>query len=371
VTSDRTLYFTVCETLKSEEGTKIQRPSATKHSHKIQNHQSNLKPQPTKAATKKDNMNVYSSTTSTMEETLETIAAMCHQEATGYLAKDWLRLGQSELSSGQHHPLHLGDAVDIECRDKMVAWCVQVVDFCEFSRVTVEITMSYLDRFLATPEGTTARNDRTSYQLACMAALYTAAKIHEPKAIPPELVARFSNGVFTSRDIEAMEVTLLRALKWRVNPPTSWDFMHKLMSIIPSDLLTKDLRQTAVDLALLQTEVAVANYELVTVRASIIAYSTLVDSLESLGLDDISLSEVGYILAQSLCIDCNGDNVSVRSVLFQLGARQRATDLNSECGAPRVANQSLLKATRPRTWWKFLHVWSRYTRLLFRFSINA
>jgi hypothetical protein len=315
-------------------------------------------------------MNDYSSTTSTMEETLETLAAMCHQEQTGYLAKDWFRLEQRESSSG---PLHWEEAVDIECRDKMVAWCIQVVDFCEYSRATVEITMSYLDRFLATPEGTTARNDRSSYQLACMAALYTAAKIHESKAIPPGLVARFSNGAFTSRDIEAMEVTLLRALKWRVNPPTSWDFVHKLMSLIPSDLLTKELRQTAVDLALLQTEVAVANYELVTVRASIIAFSALVNSLESLGLDDITLSVVGNILAQSLCIDCNGDNVSVQSVLFQLGARQRATDLNSECGAPRVANQSLPKATR-RTWWKFLHVRSRLfsmKSLLFRFSINA
>jgi hypothetical protein len=288
-------------------------------------------------------MNDYSSTTSTMEETLETLAAMCHQEQTGYLAKDWFRLGQRESSFG---PLHWEEAVDIECRDKMVAWCVEVVDFCKFSRATVEITMSYLDRFLATPEGTTARNDRSSYQLACMTALYTAVKIHEPKAIHPEFLARFSCGAFTSRDIEFMEVTLLRALKWRVNPPTAWDFVHKLMSLIPSDLLTKDLRQMAVDLALLQTELAVANYEFVTVRASIIAYSALMNSLKTLGI----VHEVGYILSQPMKIHCNGVHVaSVQSVLYRLLARQRPTDVNSECGAPRVANQSLPKATNTRT----------------------
>jgi hypothetical protein len=295
----------------------------------------------------KDNMNDFSSTTSTMEETLETLAAMRHQEDTGYLAKDWLRLGQSESSSGHRRaPLHWEEAVDIECRDKMVAWCIQVVDFCKFSRATVEITMSYLDRFLATPEGTTARNDRSSYQLACMAALYTAVKIHEPKAISPELVARFSNGVFTSRDIEAMEVTLLRALKWRVNPPTSWDFVHKLMSLVPSDLLTEDLRQTAVDLALLQTELAVANYEFVTVRASTIAYSALMNSLETLGI----VQEVGYILSQPLKIHCDGDHaVSVREFLYQLVAQQQPSNVNAAHCPQRVVKDTFPKATSSRT----------------------
>jgi hypothetical protein len=294
----------------------------------------------------KDNMNDYSST-STMEETLETLAAMCHQEDAGYLAKDWLRLGQSESSSGHRRsPLHWEEAVDIECREKMVAWCVQVVDFCELSRATVEITMSYLDRFLATSAGTTARSDRRSYQLACMAALYTAVKIHEPKAIPPELVARFSNGAFTSRDIEAMEVTLLRALKWRVNPPTSWDFVHTLMSLIPSDLLTKDLRQTAVDLALLQTELAVANYEFVTVKASIIAYSALMNSLETLGI----VNEVSYILSQPLKIRCDGNHVvSVQDLLYQLVAQQQSSNVNATHCPQRVVNDTFPKATSPRT----------------------
>jgi hypothetical protein len=293
-------------------------------------------------------LNDYSSTTSTMEETLETLAAMCHQEDTGYLVKDWLWLGQSESSSSGHRrpPLHWEEAVDIECRDKMVAWCIQIVDLCEFSHVTVEITMSYLDRFLATPEGTTARNDRSSYQLACMASLYTAVKIHEPKAIPPELVARFSDGAFSSRDIEAMEVTLLRSLKWRVNPPTSWDFVHKLMSLAPSDLLTKDLRQTAVDLALRQTELAVANYEFVTVRASIIAYSAVMNSLDTLGI----VHEVGYIVSQPLEIHCDGDHVvSVREFLYQLVAQQQPSNVNASHCPHRLINDTFPKATSPQT----------------------
>jgi hypothetical protein len=301
----------------------------------------------------KDNMHVcYSATTFAMEETLETLAAMCHQEDTGYLKKDWLRLGGQSGSKSIHRPNHQcwEEAVDIECRDRMVAWCVQVIDFFSFSRDTVEIAVSFVDRFLATPEGTTARNDHSSYQLTCMAALYTAAKIHEPKATPPELVALSSNGAFTSQDIEAMEVKLLSALEWRVNPPTSRDFVHKLMSLIPSDLLNKELRQTAVDFTFLQTQLAVVNYQFVTIRASIIAYSALMNSLQSIGLDDSILSEVGYILAESLSIDCNGDNVvSVQRVLYQLVARQRRTDIYSEFSPQGAANHISPKATSPRS----------------------
>jgi hypothetical protein len=245
-------------------------------------------------------MNNYSSTTSSMEETLETLAAMCHQEDTGYLAKDWLRLGQDESSSG---PLHWEQAVDIEYRAKMVAWCFQVIDFCKLSHETVEITMSFVDRFLSTPEGTTARNDRKTYQLVCMTALYTAVKIHEPRAISPSLVSRFSHGAFTIRDIEAMEVTLLRGLKWRVNPPTSWDFVRKLITVIPEDTLDKALHEAAVDLAVLQIELSVATYQFVLVKASTVAYSAMMHSLESLGLEESILSEVAYILSESLSID--------------------------------------------------------------------
>jgi hypothetical protein len=277
-----------------------------------------------------------------MEVMLEILAAMCHQEDTGYLTKDWLYTGQTGSKS-----IH---AIDIECHDKMVAWFVQVVDFFNFSHDTVEITVSIVNCFFATSEGTTARNDRRSYQLTCMAALYTATKIYEPKAIPPEVVARFSNGAFSSRDIEEMEVQLLNALKWRVNPPTSRDFVHKLMSLLPSDLVNKELRQTVVDLALLQTQLAVVSYQFVSVPLSIIAYSALMNSLQSIGLDDSILSEVGYILAESLSIDCNGDNVvSIQSVLYQLVARQQPADVYSECSSQGAANHSSPKATSPRT----------------------
>jgi hypothetical protein len=294
-------------------------------------------------------MNDYSLT---MEDTLETLAAMRHQEDTGYVAKDWLRLGQESESKCIRRPLHWEAAFDIECRDKMVAWCIQVIDFCKFSHETVEITMSYLDRFLSTPEGTTARNDRSTYQLACMAALYTAVKIHEPRAMSLALVSRFSHGAFTARDIEAMEVKLLNALQWRVNPPTSWAFMRNLMTLIPSDLLDKEMREAADHLALLQIELSVATYQFVCIKASTVAYSALMNALESLGLDESILSDVGYILSKSLSMDCTKDHVyNVQSTLYQLVTRERRnnTVFSTRSSPQRGAVHESSSSKAPRT----------------------
>jgi hypothetical protein len=253
-----------------------------------------------------------------MEYTYETITAMRHQEDTGYTASDWLQLTHCESAN---LPLHWNEAVDSDCRRLMVTWCVEVVDFCKFSHEIVEITMSLVDRFLATPEGTAARNDRCVYQLACMASLYTAVKINEPLAMSPSMVAHFSSGAFSSKDIEAMEATLLNALKWRVNPPTSWDFVRMILDLVPRHTVDGEIRKAALDLALFQTELAVANYQFVTVQASTIAYAALMNALESLGFDDNILGNLGYFLARPLEIDCNADHVvHVQSILYQLVA---------------------------------------------------
>jgi hypothetical protein len=255
-----------------------------------------------------------------MEETLEEIAAMCHQEDTGYVTTDWLKLEQQN-SNG---PLHC-EAVDIECRNTVVAWCLQVVAFFKFSRETAEIAMSFLDRFLATAEGATARNDRHEYKLVSMVALYTAIKINEPRAIDPQMVSRLSHGAFSPRDIEAMEKLLLHALRWRVNPPTAMAFVYRLMTFIPDEALDKDSRQVAHDLARLQTELAVGKSKLFTVKASTVAYSALVNSLESLGLDDKVVSFCSHILSQALQSSLDSDLVAdVQQVLYEYVDQQPA-----------------------------------------------
>lgn len=82
------------------------------------------------------------------------------------------------------------DAVDIDCRYKMIVWCRQVVTYCGFRLELVEITMNYLDRYCFLCP--VARQDRSVYQLVSMTALYTAAKIHGTHCMDPQMISFWS-----------------------------------------------------------------------------------------------------------------------------------------------------------------------------------
>ena len=260
-----------------------------------------------------------------MEEAYEMVGAMRRQEGRGYQKEDWLELTQAEMDSGRR-PQHWEDVVDAECRDKMVNWCFQVVQFCKFSAEAVETTMSLVDRFLATPEGVEGRTDRSVYQLVCMAALYTTFKIHEQRAMTPDLVARLSNGVHTPDDIKKMEVKMLIALQWRVNPPTSFDFMGKLIELIPLDMMSSSMREIVRDLTDYQFQLAVRSHHFMTAPASIVAYVALLNSLECVGLDSSTVAYLARNLSRILQNNCDMVDVSgLQDILYQSVSKQKVS----------------------------------------------
>jgi len=263
------------------------------------------------------------STSNIMQATLETIAAMRHQEDTGYVKADFLQQRQQETAP-HHLPLNID--IDVDCRNKMAEWCYQVVKFCKFDRESVEIAMNYLDRFLLTPAGAPALQDRNIYQLASMTTLYTAIKIHERQAMNPQLVSMLSQGTYTPEQIEQMEATILSALEWRMNPPTILSFAREYLELIPSEALSETERKAASEIAVVQAEAAVADYKLITTPASLIAYCTVMNSLESMGIDLKLLKYVEIVLGQAIGIDCNADDaIEVQRYLHSAIASQPNT----------------------------------------------
>ena len=254
-----------------------------------------------------------------MQDNLETLTAMRHREDVAYATNDWTGIPTNR-------PLH-HESVDLDCRNQMAAWCFQVVDVCKLSHESIEITMSLVDRFLSTPQGTKARSDRCAFQLACMGALYTAVKIHEPQAMTPSLVSRLSNGAYSSSDIEEMERTLLEALQWTVNPPTAHCFTRHLMELLPQEILADArMKQVILDLTLLQIELSISNSLFVTANASSVAYASIMNAMESLGqLNDHVLRQVGTFFAQALHLHAQSVE-EMQNVLYQaLASSQRMT----------------------------------------------
>jgi hypothetical protein len=211
-----------------------------------------------------------------------TLQAMRIQEAKGYQCSDYLcsQRRPKNLKRPQAGICH-ALPVDAECRFKMAEWCYQVVDFCKFSRETVSIAMSYLDRYLATEVGAPALIDRKVFQLAAMTSLYTAIKIHEPEAMEPKVVANLSRGTYAEQQVIDMELSILGAIQWRMNPPTALSFINSLFALLPEGIMSQAERDAVYELCKYQTELAVNESSLIAVDASIIAFGALLNALET------------------------------------------------------------------------------------------
>mmetsp|Transcript_13735 Transcript_13735/g.28366 ORF Transcript_13735/g.28366 Transcript_13735/m.28366 type:complete len:324 (-) Transcript_13735:189-1160(-) len=237
-----------------------------------------------------------------INSTLETLAAMCRQEEN-YQATDFLHQDQSMATSiCSVGPLNEDSSsvmdIDEDCRTKMVAWCYRVVDFCKFDHETVAIAMSILDRFMSCPNGSSTKTNRRAYQLAAMTSLYTAVKVHEPEAMDPTLVSKISHGTYTEKEVEAMEMQILQGVSWRVNGPTALSFVRQCLDLIHENDLDIDTREMVYSLAQTQTELALAEYEFVSVKPSVVAYCSLMNALTLVGVDDVIVQSVLVVLAQ-------------------------------------------------------------------------
>jgi hypothetical protein len=265
---------------------------------------------------------MISTTSIDTEAIFSTVQAMRRQEETTYWNRESLYQSQTDCVFA-NGPIHADAVVDIDCRSKMATWCYQVIDFCKFNRETASIAMNFLDRFMLTEQGAAIWADRKTFQLAAMTCLYTAVKIHEPEAMDPKLVSTLSRGAYSTTQVEAMEVTILSALQWRVNPPTALAFVRQFLELIPVDVVDQSMREAVHDITKFQTELAVTEHDFVTVKASTIAFGSLMNSLESLQLDDKVLGYIGYILCQAIGIDRSDEDVlAVQNALYNTIVKQ-------------------------------------------------
>jgi Cyclin, N-terminal domain/Cyclin, C-terminal domain len=207
-------------------------------------------------------------------EAAERIAVMRMQEETQYRVCDYL------AESVQLRKL-ASKPVDEDCRVRMCEWCYQVVDFCKFRRETVGIGMSYLDRYLSTPQGIDALCNRKIYQLTAMTALYIAIKMHEPLEMETSLLADLSRGCYTEMEFVGMEQSILTALHFRVNGPTPLGFVQHIMALIPR-LVHPSVAALLMDYARYQTELAVSEQSFVDVKPSVVALASILNAMEGM-----------------------------------------------------------------------------------------
>jgi hypothetical protein len=220
----------------------------------------------------------------------ERLQAMYRQEESiyrceGYLSPDFQRKQQLTKDTSLPFTPILSDASSASSangglneiwREKICEWSYQVVDHFDFNREIVAISLSYLDRFLATRQV-----NKKIFQLAAMTTLYLAIKLYEPGTLKMSSLIELSRGYFLVEHIAAMEDAVLRSLSWHVHPPTALCLIRHYLELLP-DRFDRSVKHDAMELSRFLCELSVCDYFFVTRKPSSIAIAALTNALEAI-----------------------------------------------------------------------------------------
>mmetsp|Transcript_12126 Transcript_12126/g.17971 ORF Transcript_12126/g.17971 Transcript_12126/m.17971 type:complete len:341 (-) Transcript_12126:8-1030(-) len=250
------------------------------------------------------------------EEIISQLESMRRQESGPYACRDYFnqqRSDSKECKFGTPTPLQntkwsnksssqQSTPLRPSSRKKMIEWCYQIADQCKFERESIAIAISYLDRFLMTKSGAPALYDRKTFQLVAMTCLYTAIKLFEQEVIDPSIVVHLSRGTYTEDDVTGMEMIILSALQWRVQPPTAMAFVGHFLALADVTEQTKNL---IMEVARVQVENAVIEHNFMNVKPSMIAAASILNTIHL--MDRNSLPD-GSRCSLSLVLEQHGSN---------------------------------------------------------------
>mmetsp|Transcript_29075 Transcript_29075/g.45181 ORF Transcript_29075/g.45181 Transcript_29075/m.45181 type:complete len:356 (-) Transcript_29075:436-1503(-) len=164
-----------------------------------------------------------------------------------------------------------------EWREKIVNWSYDIADFYHFNRETVYISLSYLDRFLATRS---SKMNNTSFQLAAVTTINLAIKLYEHNKMDHRTLVSLCRGKFQLEDIVRMEMVIMRELNFYLHPPTPIAFCSLFLSLFPENFAPYDVMVDVGEVTNFLTELAVLDYWFVTKKPSSIALGAIMISLE-------------------------------------------------------------------------------------------
>lgn len=252
------------------------------------------------------------------DQIIDRIVAMKRQELT-YETQDYLFIALEDDASEVSESLSIDKPhddghpdknistnnrriIDEDCRVRICDWCYKTVDQYNFKRESVQIAMSYLDRFLSTKQGETYLEDQMMYQLATITCLYIAMKFHESVSLDVTFFTKMSNGYYSKNQIFETEVIILFALQWKMNPPTVAVFVRHILQLLPKSSMPNDLRQKVYESAQYQAEVATLDYTVsVLNRPSAVAMAIVMNALDQTIIEyQMKMNPVHIMISSSL-----------------------------------------------------------------------
>uniref|UniRef100_A0A8C4RWD5 Cyclin E1 n=1 Tax=Erpetoichthys calabaricus TaxID=27687 RepID=A0A8C4RWD5_ERPCA len=124
----------------------------------------------------------------------------------------------------ERHPL-----LQPKMRAILLDWLMEVCEVYRLHRETFYLAQDYFDRFMATQKNVV----KTRLQLIGITALFVASKLEE--IYPPKLnqFAYVTDGACTEDEILEMELSMMKELKWSLNPLTVMSWLNIYMQVFP------------------------------------------------------------------------------------------------------------------------------------------
>lgn len=215
-------------------------------------------------------------------------------------------LRSRELSHEYQCCDYLGNdsVVSTDTRMEMLEWVEQVSVYLKFSHNVSFATASLLDRFCQTDKGQAVLNYLPDFRLATMSCLYITAKLHDPNVVvSSEAMSAFSKGMFSAKQVEAMELDILVSMNWRVHPPTALEFVTEFLMLLPCSI-SQDTKRKAYDHCQTHLQRSIYDYEAFCLtEASMMAFFAVQNALRSIGVDSIILGHIVSIMSYATHTD--------------------------------------------------------------------
>ena len=208
------------------------------------------------------------------------------------------------------------------------------------------------------------------FRVVSVTSLYIAIKLLVPHKwnITSHAFAQLCQGAVTGQEIADMEIKILFALEWNVNPPVPNQYAQEFLDLIFNStrgqkslsdqyMSHKELREDILDLIQYQLDLALYENRFFHVQASVITTASLLNALEGQVINDVSLRHGAgaafchdsYALVldtMDMCrISSDQELERVRSILLSLVVSS-PTDTGGACQYSVGADESSTGAQR-------------------------
>lgn len=222
------------------------------------------------------------------------VQAPCH-------ARSSLSSSPTENNNQNQPSKRIFQSCPTELRVEICEWCYRVIDHCKIDRDVVGIALSYFDRYLSSQ----ASMKQTSIKLAAMTCLYLAVKLHSTRKISISCMSSLSKGCFQVDQISSMEICIIIALRYHLNPPTPSVYLTVAIPLFETDSVGA-LANDAIELSRYLIELSVCDDYFLYMKPSCVACAAILVALDLLDIPRTRFLRYGLNYspdATELCID--------------------------------------------------------------------